>query len=692
MDSQQHKGKRRNEARRRTPRGVSLIEVLVVLVILVTGILTIIRLFPSGFFSIQSTGNAALADGLGAAAIDLGAQSASSLPDAILPDDLNPADNDTLAAAMTTSAAYSNYDPDDPNNLENARVVLNETVAVPTATNGQSVYVVKYGPVLMPADPTSTAAQFPLYFTVNSPNWSALSGNSAPAALAQGGTLPPVDIPQDTLVPGKEQFLVDLANQKIAVPYAPYALTTAGTATMPPTYTSYDQRMVVVITGSDGKAYPEYLDVKAATTQDGTNPQAPKDTNNPQGYLPDTASNYQGGWFDPTRTYPDNTPNAPVPPQELLPPGVTWVSVTLYRPYTGLQTPTITTPAPFGLDPYQFELTAANIITTPANGSIPATGSNPGAVSFNPKAAIGSGAQARQVKISYIVSSWGILREDHDIPALTGTGSTFVARTTVPNLKLAGSANPDNSINPGLAGSNYSLVILDLDTGKTIAPLPPTSAQYDPTNPDKPLNNEDLNGTSTDPAAINISYSLGRLTFGSDAFGDNSASNGSGNAPAHRIRIFYTADLDWTVAVQKPSAYFQTLTNPNTSPVQPVQNAMGTTALAAYQYAYDSTDAFVYFARSNANKTVEIDGSYTSGGTTQGFSDTIAIDPTLYNTGDTALRVNLADGTKFEHPVPPGASVTFSAVRGLSARSIVAWKERNQYKVHSVDAVLNGTP
>ena len=196
-----------------------------------------------------------------------------------------------------------------------------------------------------------------------------------------------------------------------------------------------------------------------------------------------------------------------------------------------------------------------------------------------------------------------------------------------------------------------------------------------------------------DPSLINIGYALGRLTFGSDAFGDNPNPNqspapatGAGTAPAHRIRIFYTADLDWTVAVQKPAAYFQQLAT------TPVQSATGTTALAAYQYAYDSADAFVYFARCNAGKTVEIDGSYTSGGTTQGFSDTVAIDPTLYSTGDTALRVNLSDGTKFAHPVPAGAAVTFSAVRGLSARSIVAWKERNQYKVHSVDAVLNGTP
>ena len=54
--------------RRRNRRGVSLIEILVVLAILVVGILAIIRLFPSGFFSIESVGNTALADTIGSAA------------------------------------------------------------------------------------------------------------------------------------------------------------------------------------------------------------------------------------------------------------------------------------------------------------------------------------------------------------------------------------------------------------------------------------------------------------------------------------------------------------------------------------------------------------------------------------------------------------------------------------------------
>ena len=148
-------------------------------------------------------------------------------------------------------------------------------------------------------------------------------------------------------------------------------------------------------------------------------------------YLPDTTSNYQGGWFDPTSQYGDTTSGTNPQPAEF------WASVTLYRPYDGLQTGMA-----FNNDPYEFELLSPNIVTTAASGSTPATGANPGVVSFNPKAASGVGAQARKAQISYIVYRWDILHEDHDIPALTGS-STFAVRTTVPNLLRAGSAYPD---------------------------------------------------------------------------------------------------------------------------------------------------------------------------------------------------------------------------------------------------------
>ncbi len=665
--------------RQRTRRGVSLIEVLVVLVILVVGILTIIRLFPSGFFSIQSTGNAALANSLGGAAINLGEQNAQSLPEAILPGSLNALG---LPTGLSTDAAY---DPDNPNLLDNARVITNETISVPTVSRGKSVYVVQYGPVTLGIDPstgtdaTSTIlTMLPQYLSVTGLNWTPLDGNPSLEAT------PPAD-PQGTLAAASpHSFLVDLKNQRIAIPYAPYTLTDS--TTTPPTSTSYDQRMLVTIVGSDKNTYTQYLDVPPGTPHDSTNILAPQDSTKPPGtYLPDTATNYQGGWFDPTGVA--STVNYPDPnvgsPQQTLPTGVTWAKVTMYPIFTG-----IANTKPFGLNPYQFQIINANIDNA-------VHGANVGAIAFNPTIAHGTGAEAVKARLSYMTSSWKILREDHDVPALAGSGSTFVVRTTVPNLLLAGSANPDNTINSGIAGSSSSIIILNLDTGQLVAPF---SQPFDPTTPDKPINNEDLNGTMSDPSLINVSYSLGRLTFGSDAFGDNSSptpastpgTDGAGTAPAHRIRIFYTADLNWTVAVQKAPAYFrESVTMPTAG------TATGTTPLAADQFAYDSVDAFVYFPHCNAGKTVEIDGTYTTSGATpvtQGFSDTIAVSQVLSSVGDSNVSVNLNDPKSFEYPVPAGATVVFSAVRGLSARSVVAWKERNVYKVHSVDTILNRTP
>ena len=696
MDRQHNNG-----TRQRARRGVSLIEVLVVLVILVTGILTIIRLFPSGFFSIQSTGNAQAADGLGAAAIDLGAQNSNSLPEAILTDDLSTAlFSDSLTNAAATSAQYSNYDPDDPNTLENARIISNETITIPALVNQQSVYAVKYGPVVMPVEPAQSAAQLPNYLTVNSPNWTALSGNSALAALAQGGTLPPTDLPQDTLVPGQERFLVDLVNKKIAVPYAAYTPDGMTTATsgnpsiIVQDANSYAQKMVLIVTCSDGSVLPVYLDVPAGIARDRNSPYAPFGPDN-QTYLADLpgtvgtpgSGNYQGGWFNPTTDYLDNPAG-----QTTALSTKTWISAVLYRPYTGVVSSTdFKQNVPANNDPYQFKLLSPNIVTS----TPPGTGSNTGSIGFNPRAAGGFGNQTRKAKISYITTSWQILREDHDVPALTGTGSTFVVRTTVPNLKLAGSANPDNSINPGIANSGKSLVIMDLDTGLIIAP----GGTVDPTNPDKPINNEDVNGTTTDPSLINISYSLGRLTFGSDAFGDNNNNApaiGAGTAPAHRIRIFYTADLDWAVAVQKAAANYQRIADvvPATDPL-----------IGAGQCAFDPQGKKVlYFPRSDYGKTVEIDNltAYDSSGNPIAASSPAIIVAIGKETGDTLdtlsgnqyWSVSAVSGYLPASLYPKGpnnAYVTFS-VRGLSSRSVVAWKERNQYKVHSVDAVLNRTP
>ena len=623
-------------------RGVSLIEVLVVLVILVTGILVIIRLYPSGFFSVQSVGNAAVADSLGTAALQASQQNLGSLPEAIQPGGTNasfPGGMDTYGrpVAMAVDGSYdpdfnSTAQPDYSMTLNRARLVVNETTTVPTASGSsrQSVYVTKFGPIVMntPANPGSTPVPTPDFLSINSTNWQPVTGDSTS----------PVP-PQDSAPVNTQQFVVDVVHKMIAVPYADYS------APLPNPATSYAQKMVVYILGSDGVTYPQYLNVPPATPRDTSNPSAPYLSTGTAGvatiYLADTVTNYQGGWFDPTTAYGDTGAGV----HTMVPSAVNWVSVSLFRPFVGT--------AAFTQDPYEFKLTAPNLGTS---------NNNLGGIAFNPLAGGGVGYNALKARISYRVASWQVIHEDRDVPALS-TGNTSVLRLSLKNLKRAGDEGPNNSIDPGLLSSGHSMYILDLDTGTQVAPA--VNGAADPTNPDLPMIDEDVQGTSTDPAAINVSYAIGRLTFASNSFGDN----GNGNTPhAHRVRIFYTGDLNWTVAVQKAPAYYVV--------DNVTQTAFPTNGILPGHCYYDSNTSLLLFPQSDAGKTVEVDGSPNQPGLTSAIGNAVT---TMNGINYVSLPTTLT-----------AAQIT--AVRGLSARAVVAWQERGQWKSHSVDTILNRTP
>ncbi len=487
----------------------------------------------------------------------------------------------------------------------------------------------------MPPTPVALPVPTPEYLSVNSTYWQPVTGDSST----------PVP-PQDSAPVNTQQFVVDIAHRMIAVPYADYS------APLPNPATSYDQKMVVYILGSDGVTYPQYLNVPQATPRDTKNPYAPyKNTGNAiaREYLADTTGtkgNYQGGWFDPTTTYGDSGAGVYSP----VPSTVTWVSVSLFRPFVGTTT--------FTQDPYQFKLTSPNLPSTDATKP----NYNLGGIAFNPLAGGGVGYNALKARISYRVADWKVIHEDRDVPALPA-GNTSVLRLTLKNLKRAGDEGPNNSIDPGLLSSGHSMYILDLDTGQQVAPA--TGGAADPTTPDLPIIDEDVLGTSTDPAAVNVSFATGRATFGSNSFGDNP----NGTTPhAHRVRIFYAGDLDWTVAVQKAPAYY-VLDNF-------MQPTFPTNGILPGHCFYDTNTQSLLFPQSDAGKTVEVDGSPDKPGQTAAIGDAVT------NMGG----VNYVS-------LPSSFDATqITAVRGLSARAVVAWQERGQWKSHSVDTILNRTP
>ena len=179
------------------------------------------------------------------------------------------------------------------------------------------------------------------------------------------------------------------------------------------------------------------------------------------------------------------------------------------------------------------------------------------------------------------------------------------------------------------------------------------------------------------------------MTLGSNAFGDNASNN---NPRAHRVRLFYVGDLDWTVAVQKAPSYYMLSPNTAVGGADPM--------LLPGQYAFDGTQN-LYFPRSDAGKSVEIDGTYLyvdkTGDAPQlrTFAATIAIPPVVTPLGSSSYVSVSLTGSTLTGGLPPVSGtatisqVAVTAVRGLSVRSVVAWKERDLWKVHSVDAVLN---
>ena len=657
--------------RKRTRRGVSLIEVLVVLVLLVLGILIIVRLYPSGFFSINSVGNAALADSLGQAAVQTQAQNAGGLPESILP---TPATND-LTQASVADASYDpdfnpNVEPDYSKTLDRARVISNETMTVPSATGAmrQSIYVVNYGPIVMPVAQSDT--NFSKYLAINSPFWQALPGTYTDAAA------PKSDLPQDVIFPGQQRVLVDYTNGRVSVPYAQ----------------RYDQSFVLTVVHTDpntnmDKTYTLNFKVPHSGNV------GPPVTNEARStvfgaastFYTDSQKYYNGGWFDPAvaanntdasgATYTYNTDASPVAPP--LP----WKNVTLYRPFHApAGTASGTNTHGFSSDPYEFTLTAPNIMDA-SNNSL----GNSGGIVFNPLAAGGNGVSALKAKISYLTYSWKIVHEDRDVPALSGADTT-AARLTLKNLKRAGDNNPDNSIYSGLIPNSFlSMIALDLDTGLMAGNATPVA---DPTAAEGNIWDEDVKGPSPDPATyISVSFSTGRVTIGSNAFGDNP--NNTTPKP-HRVRLFYVGDADWTVAVQKAPSYYTKNLNTVVSGTDPL--------LVSGQYGVDQTAngaTALYFPRSDAGKSVEIDGTYvdSTSGTAQlkTFAATIAIPPVVVALGATNyVSVSLSDPL-LTGGLPTGSpsNVTVTAVRGLSVRSVVAWKERDRFKVHSVDTLLN---
>lgn len=153
----------RGRAHRAPQRGISLIEVLVVMVVLTIGILSVVRLFPTGFFVNKQTEARTLSARLASQELNRYAAASATLMDAVLPtvivQDANSptgyyikVDLDTTPDDMSVPRTIApGIDPYYVSGLNRIRWIRGETVRVPNPSPigggiRGSVYVLSSGP------------------------------------------------------------------------------------------------------------------------------------------------------------------------------------------------------------------------------------------------------------------------------------------------------------------------------------------------------------------------------------------------------------------------------------------------------------------------------------------------------------------------------------------------------------------
>jgi len=129
-------------------RGTSIVEVLVVMVVLLVGILTVVRLFPPGFTSVRHAESLTFASRLAQYEIERWKNNAANLPEGILP-----------ISATPPIIVLNGQKPGPPIDEQNAtafRRIIGETTRIPfggwsTAPQSGSVYILSFAPILDPS-------------------------------------------------------------------------------------------------------------------------------------------------------------------------------------------------------------------------------------------------------------------------------------------------------------------------------------------------------------------------------------------------------------------------------------------------------------------------------------------------------------------------------------------------------------
>jgi len=632
-------------------RGLSLIEVLFVIVILIIGILTIAQIFPIGFGGLRAAGNTSLAERMASQQLDKLRSDPGGVPDGIYSQYMDSSGNVPLLYFDPTvkrgdltdytrnigpSAVRYNRQMRD---INKTRTIYGESwkiAAQRVNVNGAAsnpVHALNFAPIFLPA-----GLDWSQFISVYSGDWSPRLGNSELTGIVGGdpNTQDVTDKPTDYLTAGQPGYLVDYTNQRIAVAPQPF-----------------EQSF--------------YFQVDVIDTATGARSTVPV-----QFKLPASTANpaYTGLWFPENDHAGDSHYYKPVPDitgwpyDSAVPKTKTWVvgSARLYRPFTyaasvaGFVNPNVATDPQ---DPYQFTLANPNFGTSDVN---------PGVLAFPASAAQPGIGSAIVAKVSYTTFDWHLLHEDRDV----SPGANI--RLTMHDLKKVGEVGESGAVYPGLipnigtGNDNYDVILMDLDTGSILS--------YTDTQ------SNDLDQASAGPVAgrIGISYRNGRLTLPADL---------SNNV--NHMRIFYSTTNDLGVAVQMaPKTYHQV---PLPADVVSILDSS-----TPNRYAIE-TGLFLDFPACDQGKSIQLSGvSYTdTGSTADGIAPKTRSVPALQillPAPDPATKMihiylgNYTDNTELGSSPDSTKPFSVNSIVGLSATTVAVWRENGIWKQRSLETTV----
>jgi len=459
----------------KSERGTSLVEILVVMVVLVVGIFTVIRIFPVGFDILQFTGDSSVAHRLSESEAEFWRRNAENMPDGIVailpgsngvvadptarPNDFISGtgafgDNDPgLQSLIATRLQQAGYTPSaeeidrwvGPNR---ARRIIGETTRIPvpsvtSAGETGSVYSLAYAPIEWSSKNVTDPNEAEQYLQV------------------RGNALSPVDftgIPKDSLSAAvsnlrSRQYGIDYANGVVYFPpsdrlhlfVATYSYNTAGGI-----QTVLSDPIVV---------QPTRRNIALSNT----------------GVLLGVARSGSGVF--------DGAFKGIAPGTDSVSPKFRYVPAN----------------QPFSTDPYEYKMLSRYALGAQFTGGLV----------FNPRGynmtetGPGGSTIPLQAKIDYTVKDWRVLHQDVPLPVSPPKDKSiplpYRVTLALQFLKQAGVTTAENSLEPwqGLtvnsSASGYSVIAVDLSNG-AIA-----------------LNSLDPNATNS--GGIDVDYKAGFLFF-----------------------------------------------------------------------------------------------------------------------------------------------------------------------------------